>query len=160
MNTMPANVTLFRSPLSWVLIAGLVGGLAEVAWVSLYAALTPLDGATVGREITETVFGDAAGGAYAPFFGFGIHMVLSIALAAAFTVALWRWAAHAGKAGILGASIGTLAAIWAMNFFVVLPATNPAFVGLMPLSVTFTSKMLFGAAMGLALCRVPRRSPA
>ena len=160
MNTMSANATPFRSPLNWVLLAGLVGGLAEVAWVSLYAALTPLDGATVGREITATVFGNAAGGAYAPLFGFGIHMVLSIALAAVFTVVLWRWAARAGKAGIVGASVATLAAIWAMNFFVVLPAANPAFVGLMPLSVTFTSKMLFGAAMGFALCGASRRSRA
>lgn len=156
MNTMPANTALLRSPLSWVLLAGLVGGLAEVVWVSLYAAFTPADSAAVAREITETVFGEAAGGAYAPVLGLGMHMVLAIALAAVFTVVLWRWAARAGSAGIMGASLATLAAIWAMNFFVVLPAANPAFVDLMPLSVTFTSKMLFGAAMGFALCRAAR----
>jgi len=156
MNTMPVNATLLRSPISWVLLAGLVGGLAEVIWVALYTAFTPLDGATVAREITETVFGNAAGGAYAPVVGLGIHMLLSIALAAVFTVVLWRWAARAGRAGIIGASVATLAAIWVMNFFVVLPATNPTFVELMPLAVTFTSKMLFGAAMGVALCQVSR----
>jgi len=156
MNTISANVAPLRSPLSWVLLAGVVGGLAEVIWVALYAAFTPVDSALVAREVTETVFGDAAGGAYAPALGIGVHMVLSIALAAAFTVVVWRWASRAGTAGIMGASLATLAAIWVINFFVVLPAVNPAFVELMPLAVTFTSKMLFGAAMGYALCRAAR----
>jgi hypothetical protein len=39
-----------------------------------------------------------------------------------------------------------LTAVWAMNFLVVLPHINPAFVHLLPYSVTLLSKMLFGLA--------------
>jgi hypothetical protein len=39
-----------------------------------------------------------------------------------------------------------LTAVWAMNFLVVLPHINPAFVHLLPYSVTLLSKVLFGLA--------------
>src|SRR5689334_1046355 len=99
MNTTVQHATPARFPFQWMLVAGLVGGLAEVLWVSLYAAFTPADSAVVAREVTETVFGAGAGGAYAPMLGVGLHMLLSIALAAMFTVVVWRWAARAGSAG-------------------------------------------------------------
>jgi hypothetical protein len=143
-------------PFRWILLAGLIGGLAEVLWVALYATIAPADGTLVAREVAESVFGNGAGGAWAAPLGIGLHMLLSIALAAAFTMVAWRWAARAGAAGIMGASLATLAAIWAVNFFVVLPALNPVFVALLPLAITFTSKMLFGAAMGYALVRATR----
>jgi hypothetical protein len=40
------------------------------------------------------------------------------------------------------------AAIWAINFFVILPVVNAEFVTLMPYAVTLASKLGFGVAMG------------
>lgn len=136
-----------------VLTAGIAGGLAEVLWVSLYASMSPVDGMQVAREVTATIFGSAAGaGAYAPVLGVLIHMGLAIAVAAGFAALLWRHVERRyGAAGVMVASLATLLAIWTVNFYVVLPAINPVFVVLMPLSVTLLSKALFGIAMGLAL---------
>jgi hypothetical protein len=41
--------------------------------------------------------------------------------------------------------------VWVLNFFLVLPWLNPAFVALLPYGVTLVSKLLFGLAMGLTL---------
>jgi hypothetical protein len=135
-----------------ILVAGLAGGLAEILWVSAYAALSPTDGADIAREVTVSVFGIAASGAWAPMLGVVIHMLLAVVVAAAFVAVLWRPIfTRFGNRGVIAASLVTLAGIWLMNFFVVLPAINPVFVALMPLSVTFASKLLFGFAMGMTL---------
>jgi hypothetical protein len=140
-----------------ILLAGLAGGIAEIVWVSAYAALSPADGAEIAREITISVFGIAASGAYAPVLGVVIHMLLAVAVAAAFVAALWHPIfTRFGNGGVMAAALVTLAAIWLMNFFVVLPAINPVFVALMPLPVTLVSKLLFGLAMGLALAMEAR----
>jgi len=39
-----------------------------------------------------------------------------------------------------------LAAVWAVNFFVVLPVVSPAFIDIVPYAVSLMSKLLFGAA--------------
>jgi hypothetical protein len=44
-----------------------------------------------------------------------------------------------------------LSAIWAANFFLLLPAFNPAFVTIVPLEVSLVSKLLFGLAAALVL---------
>ena len=44
-----------------------------------------------------------------------------------------------------------LGLIWAVNFFVLLPAINPLFVELMPHGVTLLSKLLFAVAMAATL---------
>lgn len=45
----------------------------------------------------------------------------------------------------------TLATVWAINFFLVLPALNPWFITLMPYLVTSASKMLFALTMAIIL---------
>jgi len=55
-----------------------------------------------------------------------------------------------------------LAAVWAINFLVILPQLNPAFPDLLPSAVTFLSKILFGVAAAAVLQieqRRPLRSP-
>jgi hypothetical protein len=47
--------------------------------------------------------------------------------------------------------------VWAVNFLVVLPVLNPAFIVLLPDSVTLFSKMLFGTAMALVLQKIDQR---
>ena len=139
---------------SWIALAGLAGGFAEVAWVAVYAAVTGQSGWNVAREITVTVFGSPVGGAWAPWLGLATHFALALALAAGFAYTFRNLLriAEAGFDELIAASILVLCAIWAMNFFVLLPRINPAFVALLPLPVTLASKMLFGIAMGGVFC--------
>jgi hypothetical protein len=48
--------------------------------------------------------------------------------------------------------LGSLTVMWAVNIFIVLPATNPAFVHLLPYPVTLVAKLLFGLAAAATLC--------
>src|SRR5204863_9421935 len=75
-----------------------------------------------------------------------------VLLAFAFWRLLWRpFAAQRTpiKTALFG--MGSLAGVWLVNFTVILPALNPAFVTLLPLWVTLISKLLFGAAMSAVL---------
>ena len=140
--------------LNWILLAGFAGGLAEVLWVSLYAALSPLQGWDVAREIAASVLGASIGASLAPAVGLLIHFALSAVVALAFVTLLQAPPMRRLRpAGAVVGALAMLAAIWAMNFFVLLPVLNPAFVALLPLSVSFASKMLFGLGLGVTLNR-------
>lgn len=157
-----SNEALTSLPMNWILLAGFTGGLAEVIWVSLYAALSPLQGWDVAREITVSVFGSPVGDVFAPGLGLLIHFSLSIAIALAFASLLWSpLLQQFGRKGIIGGAIAALTAIWTFNFFVLLPVLNPAFVALMPLPVTLVSKLLFGVSLGVGMAVTPKlRRPA
>jgi hypothetical protein len=45
---------------------------------------------------------------------------------------------------------GSLAAVWAINFFIVLPVISPGFVHLLPYAITLASKLAFGVAAAAA----------
>jgi hypothetical protein len=142
-----------------LVLAGLAGGMAEVTWVAAWCAVSPLAGGAVLGGITASVFPAWADATFAPTLGLLIHFTLSVALALAFGLAFARSRAVARGAGsLLSASVLALAAVWTFNFFVLLPAINPAFVTLMPYPVTLISKLLFGVAMGAVLLRAPARS--
>lgn len=130
--------------------AGLAGGTAEMLWVAAYSAATPASGIEVARQVAATALPATAGLASAPLIGVLIHMALSIALGLAFAkLLLGRLAPRRGA--LMAAALAALAAVWAVNFFVILPLLNPAFVTLLPFAVTLVSKLLFGLAMGMAL---------
>ena len=139
---------------SWRLIflAGLAGGLAEVAWIAGYSAVSSVDGWQVARAISATVSPAWAGLAAAPMIGIGIHFLLSFVLAGVFIRAFWApYLRRRGAAVALVAGPFSLTVVWWLNFFVVLPALHPAFVGLLPYAVTFISKFLFGLALSTVL---------
>ncbi|HYJ20113.1 MAG TPA: hypothetical protein VEW72_13165, partial [Burkholderiales bacterium] len=70
----------------------------------------------------------------------------------AFAVTIWRLVApRFGAAAFLAIAAVSLALVWAINFFVVLPVLNPDFVTLMPYGATLASKILFGITMGSVL---------
>jgi len=141
---------------SRILMAGLAGGVAEIAWVLAYGALAPVSAADVAREVTASVLPGAASAPGAVALGIGIHLALSIALAFAFIALLQNFLQD--EAHTVAIAICALAGVWAVNFLVVLPLVNPRFVTLMPYAATFLSKALFGAAMGAVLARTaPRR---
>lgn len=103
-----------------------------------------------GATVTFRVFGP--GGMTGMWLGIAIHMLLAVALGCAFAHALWRPLARPrGPAATLGLAALTLASVWTMNFFVVLPVLNPVFITLIPYPVSFASKMLFALAMAVTL---------
>ncbi|MCR4301624.1 MAG: hypothetical protein NUV51_08435 [Sulfuricaulis sp.] len=143
-----------RSTSLWqlVLIASLAGGLAEIIWVSLYASFTSLEAATVAREVTASLLPAYAAGTTGVWLGILIHMLLAVTLGYAFAYVLWKpFARPRGMVATLAVSVLTLATVWTMNFFVVLPVLNPVFITLMPYQVTFVSKILFALAMAVTL---------
>jgi len=135
-----------------ILLAGLAGAAAEVVWIGLFCASTPLSGGEVLRQITASIVPAAAGSAWAPALGLAIHVVLGLAVAGAFAAGVWQpWARRRGTYVTFAAALAALALIWTFNFFVLLPAINPLFPGLMPYGVTLLSKLLFAAAMAATL---------
>lgn len=122
-------------------LAGLAGGAAEIAWISLYAALTGSDAAAVARGVTDTVGIGTASPAAA---GVAIHMALAAMLGLVVAAAI----APTRLRGVTLYAVltGVLAAVWAVNFLIVLPFVNPAFVGIVPMVVSFVSKLAFGVA--------------
>jgi hypothetical protein len=126
-------------------LAGLAGGLAEVAWVGLYGALTGADTASVARGVAGAFSPALAAGPYAAASGIAIHMLLAIglglAVAGAFSAPLLRRVDGWSKTTLV---VLTLGLVWTFNFLVVLPVIDPDFTTLLPVAVTLASKLLFG----------------
>lgn len=138
----------------WLLIltASLACGLAEIIWVSLYASFTPLTAATIANEVTASLLPAYAAGVTGVWLGVTIHLLLSITLGYAFGYLLWKpYVRQHGMIATLVVSVLTLAAVWAMNFLVILPSLNPTFLTLLPYSVSFASKLMFAMAMAITL---------
>ena len=142
-------------------IAGAAGGLAEIAWVSAYAAATGADAAALARGVTIAAGTNAMLPNAPVLAGIAIHMVLAIALGLALASAWQALARHRlGGSSLFLLVVAALAGVWAMNFLIVLPLLSPAFVQLIPYPVSLVSKLLFGvaAAETLRLCTVERAS--
>jgi hypothetical protein len=120
---------------------GLAGGLAEVLVVALYSAASNTSLARVGGQIAAAVHLDGN----SALTGLWVHLALSAGLG---IVLMFAWnllrAISSRPATLYLAASLTLAAIWAINFFVVLPLLSPAFVTLLPYAVTLLSKLMFG----------------
>jgi hypothetical protein len=136
------------------MIAGAAGGLAEVAWVSLYATLTGANAASVAHGVTTAVGATALLSDNAVMLGIGIHMTIALALGISLAAA---WQAVSNVSATCrppyGFVLAVLVGVWAMNFFVVLPVVSPDFIHLVPYAVSFVSKLLFGIAAAEVLRR-------
>jgi hypothetical protein len=135
-------------------IAGIAGGLAEIGWVALYSAATGIDPATLARGVTTSAGVSALFPAAPVALGVTIHMSIAVTLGIVLSF-VWRaLSSHRVKvANPYPSMIAALVGVWAINFFVVLPIISPAFVLLMPYSVSLMSKVLFGVAAAEALRR-------
>ena len=153
----PVNNIEPRSLRNTILLAGLAGGVAEILWVALYSIFAQASGSEIARQVTASLWPSLASGAFAVPVGIAIHLALSLALGAIFAAAIWLpFARQRGSVVTLTCAVVALASVWAMNFFIVLPALNPAFVMLMPYEVTLLSKLLFGIAMAWAFNGFPQ----
>ena len=157
-NALPApQIRLLRAGL----LAGLAGGLAEVVWISLFAGLTGGSAAEVATGVTATFMPDVTASAGVILLGLAIHFGLAAALGIAVAVVIRQVAPKlAGSLTESALIIAALAGVWSMNFLVILPIVNPAFVHIVPMPVSFASKMLFGVATALALRMVTDKKEA
>src|SRR5580693_243131 len=106
------------------LCIGLAGGLAEIGVVWLYSALTGADAAAIARHVAATI--GLNGGSAAT--GVAIHMGLAAALGVGLNAALRIVAGRSARDWIVFSfMLGSLAVVWAINFFVVLPLVSPGF---------------------------------
>jgi hypothetical protein len=129
-------------------IAGAAGGLAEIAWVTLYAGMTGGDPALLARGVTSAAGVNALLPAASPvMLGVGVHMALAVLLGVLLTF-VWQelFAGRHGSATPYPFMLVALGGVWAINFFVVLPMVSPAFVHMVPYAISLTSKLLFGVA--------------
>ena len=128
------------------IFAGAAGGLAEIIWVSIYATVSGGAAASVAHGVTTAAGLTALFPSAPAAVGIAIHMTLAvllgIALAGLWQGAAGRFSLRSRFAGVLA----LLAAIWAINFFVILPALSPDFVHMVPYAMSLTSKLLFGLA--------------
>lgn len=131
-------------------IAGAAGGLAEVAWVSLYAGATNGNAALLARGVTTTAGVSALLPDFPVGLGVAIHMTLAVTLGVALAFA-WRALCSRRPVNPFPFAIAALVGVWAANFFIVLPMISPAFITLLPYPVSLVSKILFGAAAAAAL---------
>lgn len=146
---------------NWIaagLWAGLAGGAAEVAWIAIYRGLAGAGSADVARGITETVFPALAAAPYSVALGLAIHMVLAVGLGLAVAVLVARaLPSLAGSWAEFALVVAILAGVWCMNFLVVLPVVNPAFVTIVPFGASLASKTLFGVSAALVFRHYARR---
>lgn len=128
-------------------IAGAAGGLAEIAWVTLYAGMTGGDPTIVARSVTTAAGVSALLPAYPASVGIGVHMLLATMLGVVLTFA-WRTvsASRLVSGNPFPFMLAALAGVWAINFFLVLPLVSPEFVHVVPYVISLTSKSLFGVA--------------
>ncbi len=135
-------------------IAGAAGGLAELAWITLYAGAAGGDPAALARGVTTAAgVGTLLPDASPVMLGIVTHMALAVALGVALLF-VWRslsanWPLMANPYPFM---LATLAGVWAINFLVVLPILSPSFIHLAPYAVSLTSKLLFGAAAAVVTC--------
>ena len=61
-------------------VAGVVGGLGEIAWIALYGAATGAQTGPVARGIVSSVIPGLAASSWSPWLGILIHLGLAIAL--------------------------------------------------------------------------------
>lgn len=143
------------------LLAGTAGGLAEIAWVSVYAAASGGNVATLARGVTTAAGVTALLPAAPVTIGVAVHMMLAMLLGVALA---YSWQAVSRRGGdtksLYGFMLASLATVWAINFFIVLPVISAPFVDLVPYSVSLMSKLLFGiaAAETLRRCAVAQRT--
>jgi hypothetical protein len=135
-------------------VAGVAGGLAEIAWVTLYAGATSVDPATFASGVTTAAGLGALFPAAPVAVGVTVHMALAVTLGIALSFGWRALSSHRfDAAGPFPFMLAALVGVWAVNFFAVLPIISPAFIHLAPYPVSLMSKVLFGLAAAEALRR-------
>lgn len=136
-------------------LAGLAGSLAEVLWILLYTAGSGASAIDVARAVAVAA---TAGHAATAMAGVTIHLLLGAALGIALAAGWRLLPLPRSGAATFTLALTALAAVWKLNFFVVLPLIEPSFVQRLPLAVTLASKLMFGLAVATVFVAQQRRA--
>ena len=143
-------------------MAGLIGGLVEFGWVTLYTDITGED----SHQFAPGIVSAAAVRGLLPgrppsLPSVIVNLLFAIILGIVLTLG-WQ-AIKARKLGLsnpLPFTLAALGVVWVINFFVLLPIIRPEFVHLV-----LTSSLLYGATVAAVLYdgalrdAEPRRAP-
>lgn len=139
----------------WKLVfwSGLIAGLSEIIWISLYCLATNTNGLHIAHQITETLFPSLPYSNRSLILGIIIHFVLSLLSSIAFIRTLWLpFTRHYHKSItlIFGALLGIT--LWMLNFWVAIPLINKSFTQSLPYAITFISQLIFGVTLAWSIC--------
>ena len=96
-------------------IAGLAGGLAEVAWITIYGAISGVSVDIVAEEITRSIAPHASSSSVC---GILIHLTLAVSLGMAVAFAIRLLLRGYGRVyAEFSLVILTLTTVWGVNFF-------------------------------------------
>lgn len=142
------------------ILAGLLGGLVEIGWISLYADITGEEARAFARGATSAVGLRAfLPGFRSAVLDLGVNMTFAVVLSIILTFA---WRAFARKRNLTNPfpfMLAALAIVWIINFLVVLPLIRPGFIHLVPLPVSLASSLLLGVVMAAVVREeLPRRT--
>jgi len=131
---------------------GITGGIAEIGWIGLYGMATGIPVDPVARGITRSMIPALAISPWSAEFGILIHLILAVALGIGLALIIAHILSRPAPRHLeFALTMLILTSVWAVNFFILLPRINPAFVHLLPYSVTLLSKLLFGVAAAITL---------
>jgi len=140
-------------------LAGLAGGVAEISWITLYTNISGGEAAIVARGVTQTLFPRLIAPSTSVALGILVHMGLAIILGIVISIFVRSVLPRTAPPILEPVAVVTiLVTVWAINFLIILPVINPAFVTLVPYAISLTSKVLFGvtAALVFRLSHGPR----
>lgn len=154
------HITRWLLTLRSGVLGGLLGGLAEIGLISLYADITGEDARAFARGVTSAVGLRAfLPGFHSAVLDLGVNMIFAVVLSVILTFA---WRAFARKRNLTNPfpfMLVALAGVWAINFLVVLPLTRPGFIHLVPLPVSLASSLLLGVVIAAVVREeLPRRT--
>ena len=140
--------------LYFVCIAGVAAGMAEIVWITTYTSITQQSSLYIAEQISYTITGQGLG--FAALYGIGVHIILSILLT--FVIVLWVIKVYPSlfksKSWLIATMCLILSGVWFINFFIILPWLNPAFVNIVPYSMRFISKNLFALTLAFFICKM------
>lgn len=133
--------------------SGLLGGLAEIAWMYMYNLNNNLTLTEIGREIGTTVHISFSN----PYTGLLIHLSLSALIGVAYGKLIVEKFCKNNFRLIMLSSLFILASIWLCTFKLILPLINADMAAIVPQPISFISKMMFGVLMALSYCTINMR---
>ena len=137
--------------------AGLVGGIAELAWIELYCAAAGSNASAVARAVVDTVLPNGGNSTIGVPLGITVHLILAVGIGIGLAgVCRWPSGTFVTPVVILSRALALLALVWVVNFVVILPHLNPAFLTVVRPGVALLSKLMFALSAAAVLTRAAR----
>lgn len=128
-------------------LAGLVGGAAEIVWISIAYMFGGTSPVGVARAIAGTLGHSSTSATSTALMGASIHLALAGLLGGVMYMVWIRLLKPSkSRVSIMVFSIATLVAVWAINFYLVLPNLDPGFIVKVPVVTGLISKLSFAVA--------------